>query len=53
VVAWGKSKENGIWWSRPKYNGLRRKSKLLWRGHDSLFVRVGRLHFRLMKPWRA
>lgn len=44
---WGKSRENGIW------RGSRPRWRLLWRGHDSLFVAAGRWRLRLTKPGRA
>lgn len=52
-VAWGKSKENGIWLYRPRATGRRYKTKVLWRDHDSLFIAWRRVRIRLMKPWRA
>lgn len=43
-MMWGKCKENGIW------RAPTRKRRLLWRGHDSLFIAFGRTRIRLMKP---
>jgi hypothetical protein len=44
-VHWGRRKENGV--------GLASvpKRRLMFRGHDSLYVAFGRLRLRLMKPW--
>jgi len=42
---WGKTKENGIWTS------TKSKNKFLFRNHDALFIALGRLRIRLMKPW--
>jgi hypothetical protein len=43
---WGKHKENGIWRARL----VRPRWRVMWRGHDSLYVAFGRLRLRLMKP---
>lgn len=43
-MMWGKHRENGIWF------GSRSAWKLLWRGHDSLYIAAGRLRLRIMKP---
>lgn len=45
-VHWGRRKENGIWLASTS------RRRILWRGHDSLFVAAGRLRMRLMKPRR-
>lgn len=45
AMMWGKTKENGIWLAT---KGRRR---LMFRDHDSLYVALGRLRLRLMKPW--
>lgn len=45
-VWWGRAKENGIWLASVP------RRKLMWRGHDSLYVAAGRLRLRLMKPAR-
>jgi cytochrome b561 len=42
-MMWGKHKESGIW------IGLVSKWRLLWRGHDSLYIAAGRLRLRIMK----
>ena len=40
---WGKYKENGFWIAtKPIY-------KLMYKGHDSLYIAFWRLRFRLMK----
>ncbi len=41
---WGKRKENGLWLARCS------RRRVMFRGHDSLFVAFGRLRLRLMKP---
>jgi hypothetical protein len=41
---WGRHKENGIWLASKS------RLRLMWRGHDSLFVALGRLRLRLMRP---
>ena len=41
---WGTHKENGIW------IGSKSRRRLLFRKHDSLFVALGRLRLRIMKP---
>lgn len=43
-MKWGKRKENGIWLSRVS------RRRLMWRGHDSLYVALGRVRLRIMKP---
>lgn len=43
---WGKRKENGVWLAS------RSRRRLMLRGHDSLFVAVGRMRLRIMKPGR-
>jgi hypothetical protein len=44
-VHWGKCRENGIWLASVP------KRRLMFRAHDSLYVALGRLRLRLMKPW--
>lgn len=43
-MMWGSRKENGIW--RASYPNWR----LMFRGHDSLYVAAGRMRLRVMKP---
>jgi hypothetical protein len=43
-MMWGKHKENGIW-----ICGASDWRLMFW-GHDALFVAIGRLRLRLMKP---
>jgi hypothetical protein len=43
-LKWGKCKENGIWWASKS------RRKLMWRGHDALYVALGHLRLRIMKP---
>ena len=43
-VAWGKHRENGVWFSSTPARRLR------WKDHDSLFVALWRFRLRLMKP---
>lgn len=45
-MMWGSRKENGIW--RCGTTSYR----MIWRGHDALFVAVGKTRLRLMKPRR-
>jgi hypothetical protein len=45
-VAWGKRKENGVWFGRCS------RLRLLVRKHDALFLALGLLRIRVMKPWR-
>jgi hypothetical protein len=47
MLMWGKHGENGIW------RATRSARRLLWRGHDSLYIAMGRFRLRLMKPWRG
>jgi hypothetical protein len=47
VPRWGKRQENGIWLSAVH------KRRLMWRGHDSLYVAAGRLRIRIMRPFRG
>jgi hypothetical protein len=47
MMFWGRRRENGIWLA------TRSRRRLLWRGHDSLYVAAGRLRVRLMKPWHG
>jgi hypothetical protein len=42
-MTWGKTKENGLWISRVS------DWRLMFRGHDSLYVAAGRLRLRIMK----
>lgn len=44
-LAWGRHRDNGIWLASTS------KRRLLWRGHDSLYVALGRFRLRLIKPW--
>lgn len=45
-MMWGKHRENGIWIS-----GSRRPDwRVLFRGHDSLFIAAGRIRVRIVKP---
>jgi hypothetical protein len=43
----------GYWWGRDKLNGVWlasvRRRRIMWRGHDSLFIAAGRLRLRLRK----
>lgn len=44
-MMWGKRRENGVWLaSAPRW-------RFMFRGHDSLYIAVGHLRVRLMKPW--
>lgn len=44
-MMWGKTRENGVWCSTtPDW-------RLLWRGHDALYVAAWKFRLRLMKPW--
>jgi hypothetical protein len=45
-MMWGKRKENGIWLSHV------RRRRLMFKGHDSLYLAWGRLRLRLMRPSR-
>jgi hypothetical protein len=43
-MMWGRRRENGIWLaSVPRF-------RLMFRGHDSLYIAAGRLRLRVMKP---
>jgi hypothetical protein len=44
-MMWGRHRENGVWLA------TKPRRRLLWRGHDSLYVALGRLRLRIMKPW--
>lgn len=41
---WGKSQENGIWIA-PSHDW-----RLMFFGHDALYIAAGRLRLRVMKP---
>lgn len=41
---WGKRKENGVWLASVP------KRRFMFRGHDSLYIAIGRLRVRVMKP---
>lgn len=43
-MMWGDRRESGVWLAR------RWRRRLMWRGHDSLYVAFGPLRLRLMKP---
>jgi hypothetical protein len=45
-MMWGKHKENGIWIA------LSRQWRVMWFDHDALYIALGRLRLRLMKPWK-
>jgi hypothetical protein len=45
-MMWGRHKESGVWRAGAP------KRKMLWRGHDSLYIAAGRIRIRLMKPWQ-
>lgn len=47
MPGFGATKETGIW------RVTKSRRKLLWRGHDSLFIAIGCWRIRIMKPWRA
>lgn len=47
AMMWGKRRENGIWRAQV------RRQRFMWRGHDSLFIALGRWRLRLMKPGRS
>lgn len=40
----GARKENGFWLAVAK------QWRILWRGHDALYIAAGRLRLRIMKP---
>lgn len=44
-VALGRRKETAVWIANKP------QRKVLWRDHDSLYVAVGRLRLRIVKPW--
>lgn len=43
-MMWGRYRENGVWRSRVS------KRRVMFRGHDSLYVALGHWRLRLMKP---
>jgi len=45
-MMWGKYKESGIWICGTS------DWRLMFRGHDALFVAAGKLRLRLIKPYR-
>ena len=45
-LKYGKRGESGVW------RALASRRRILWRGHDSLYVALGRWRFRWMKPGR-
>lgn len=42
---WGKTNE----WEL-RFNAPKSRRRLLWRGHDSLYIAFGHFRMRLMKP---
>lgn len=44
-MMWGRCKENGLWIAKSA------DWRVLFRGHDALYIAAGRLRFRLMKPF--
>jgi len=45
-MMWGRHRENGIWRARES------RRRIIWRGHDSLYVAFGKTQLRIMKPSR-
>lgn len=45
--AWGRLGENEV------SIASRSAWRFMWRGHDALFIRAGRLRVRIMKPRRS
>jgi hypothetical protein len=45
-ISFGRTQEAGIWWASKS------RRRLCWRGHDSLYIAVGRLRIRVMKLHR-
>jgi hypothetical protein len=45
IMMWGKLKESGIWFARAS------DWRLMWCGHDALYIAAGRLRLRVMKPF--
>lgn len=45
-IMWGKRKENGIWIAPAS------RWRIMFFGHDSLYVAVWRFRLRIMKPWQ-
>jgi uncharacterized cupin superfamily protein len=45
-MMWGRHRENGIWRATVS------EWRVMFRGHDSLYVACGRWRLRLMKPWQ-
>jgi hypothetical protein len=47
----------GLWWGNDHLSGVWRatypRMRFMWRGHDSLYIALGRFRLRLAKPWRA
>lgn len=50
---WGRNRENGLWVAqRPLYR-KRSRWRVMYRGHDSLYVEAGWLRLRIMKRGRV
>ena len=45
LVRWGQHKENEIWLASTE------RWRFMWKGHDSLYLSMGYLRMRIMKPW--
>jgi hypothetical protein len=43
IMMWGKLKESGIWIAPTS------DWRLMWHGHDALYIAAGRLRLRVMK----
>ena len=41
---WGIHKENGVWWAK------RSQFKFMFVNHDALYIAIGHLRLRVMKP---
>ena len=56
-MMWGRHKENGVWIARAGRTGERGRLRwrfLWWNRRDSIYIALGHLRIRLMKPrWFA
>lgn len=54
IIRYETSRVQGVWFGRTAETGVWRSGKsrrrMLWRGHDSLFIAAGHWRLRLMKP---
>jgi hypothetical protein len=52
-LTWGRHRENRIWIAQKPLYRRRSRWRVMFRGHDALYVEAGWLRLRIMKRRRA